>query len=93
MDRNSNPPKKNASNRSRGSPPRARLVREIRKTSEKEWNESVHYGKRSNIEIYFSVPKRAIGEVIKDVKPGYIAQKIAMRAVYYNDLRHMTEAY
>ncbi len=87
------PPKKNASTRSRGSPSRAKVVRQIRKTSEKEWKESVQYGKRWNVEIYFSGLKRTMGEVIKAVRDDYIAQEIAMKVVYYNDLRHMTEAY
>ena len=37
------PPRRNASSKSRGSPARARIVRQIRKTSEKEWKESVDY--------------------------------------------------
>ena len=40
------PPRRNASTRSRGSPARAKIVRQIRRTSEKEWKESVDYGKR-----------------------------------------------
>ena len=48
------PPRNNASSKSRGSPARARIVRQIRKTSEIEWKKSTGYGKRWNVEIYFS---------------------------------------
>ena len=87
------PPRKNASTLSRESPPRARIVRQIRKTSEREWKESVQYGKRWNVEIYFSGLKRTMGEVIKAVRPDYIAQEIALKVQYYNILREMTHAY
>ena len=71
---------KKASTRSRGSPARVRIVRRIRKTFEKEWKESVQYGKRWNVEIYFSGLKRTMGEVIKAVSPEYIVQEIALKA-------------
>jgi len=87
------PPRSNASTMSRGSPARAKVVRDIRKTSEKEWKESVGYGKRWHVEIYFSGLKRTMGEVIKAVKPDYIAQEIALKVQYYNMLRGMTQAY
>ncbi len=87
------PPRKNASTRSRGSPSRARIVRQIRRTSENEWKEAVDYGKRWNVEIYFSGLKRTMGEVIKAVRPDYIAQEIALKVHYYNILREMTHAY
>jgi transposase len=87
------PPRKNASTRSRGSPARAKVVRLIRKTSEKEWKDSVEYGKRWNVEIYFSGLKRTMGEIIKAVKPEYIVQEIALKVQYYNIMREMTHAY
>ena len=61
--------------------------------SEKEWKESVDYGKRWNVEIYFSGLKRTMGEVIKAVRPDYIAQEIALKVQYYNMLREVTHAY
>jgi len=87
------PPKKNASSQSRGSPARPRVVRLIRRTSEKEWKESVRYGKRWDIAIYFSGLKRTMGEVIKAVRHDYIAQEIALKVQYYNITREMTHAY
>ena len=87
------PPRKNASSQSRGSPARAKIVRQIRRTGEKEWKESVDYGKRWSVEIYFSGLKRTMGEVIKAVRPDYITQEIALKVQYYNILREMTHAY
>ncbi len=84
-------PRRNASTRSRGSPARARIVRQIRRTSESEWKESVDYGKRWNVEIYFSGLKRTMGEVIKANRPDYIFQEIALKVQYY--LREMIHAY
>ena len=45
------------------------------------------------MEIYFSGLKRTMGEVIKAVRPDYIAQEIALRVQYYNMLREVTHAY
>ena len=45
------------------------------------------------MEIYFSGLKRTMGEVIKAVRPDYIAQEIALKVKYYNILREMTQAY
>ena len=73
------PPRKNASTRSRGSPSRARIVRQIRRTGEREWKEAVDYGKRWHVEIYFSGLKRTMGEVIKANRPDYIVQEIALK--------------
>ncbi|MCL4480922.1 MAG: IS5/IS1182 family transposase, partial [Candidatus Thermoplasmatota archaeon] len=87
------PPRKNASSKSRGSPARARIFRLIRKTSESEWKKSVDYGKRWNVEIYFSGLKRTMGEVIKANRLDYIAQEIALKVQYYNIMREMTHAY
>ena len=87
------PPRKNVSSGSRGSPARARIVRQIRRTEENEWKEFVDYGDRWNVEIYFSGLKRTMGDVIKGNRPNYIAQEIAMKVHYYNILRKMTQVY
>jgi hypothetical protein len=76
-----------------GSPSRAKIVRHIRKTSEKEWKESVDYGKRWNVEIYFSGLKKTMGEVIKARKLEYVIQEIGLKALYYNYLRSDARAY
>jgi hypothetical protein len=67
---------------------------QIQRTSEKEWKESVDYGKRWHVEIHFSGFMRDNGrEVIKAVRPDYIVQEIALKVQYYNVLREMTHVY
>jgi len=85
--------RKNYSTLSRGSNYRARIAREIRRTSESEWKNNNNYGKRWIVEIYFSGLKRVMGEIIKARRPEYIAQEIAMKLNYYNIMRNMAEAY
>ena len=58
-----------------------------------EHGNDARYGKRRIVEIYFSGLKRTMGEVIKAIRPDNIAQEIAMKVVYYNEMRRMTEAY
>ena len=87
------PPRRNASSQSRGSPSRAKIVRKIQKTSEKKWKECMDYGKRWNVEIYFSGLKRTMGEIFKAVRADYIVQEIALKVQYYNEMRRMTYAY
>ena len=86
-------PRKYESLKSRGSPARARIFRLIKKTSENEWKESVGFGMGWNVEIYFSGPKRTMGEVKKTVKPDYIARESASKVQYFNILVKMTHAY
>jgi transposase len=81
------PPRRNASSHIRGSPAIAKVVRKIRKMSEKAWKESVDYGKRWNVEIYFSGLKRTMGEITNANRPDYIAQEIALKVQYYNEMR------
>ena len=87
------PLRKNHSTLSRGSPYRARIAREIRRTSESEWKNNNNYGRRWIVEIYFSGLKSVTGEIIKARRPEYIAQEIAMKVHYYNIMRNMAEAY
>lgn len=87
------PPRKNASTQARGSPARARIVRQVRKIGEDQWKKENGYGRRWLVEIFFSGLKRTMGEVVKARKPDNIAQEIAMKVVWYNEMRRMTEAY
>ncbi len=87
------PPGKNASTRTGGSPVRSKIVRYIKKNSEKQWKENNNYGKRWLVEIYFSGLKRVMTEIIKAIKPEYIVQELALKVVTYNIMREMTYAY
>ncbi len=68
-------------------------MRQIHRTGEKEWKESVGCGKRWNVGICFSALKRTIGELIKAVRSDYIANEITLKVQCYNVLREMTYAY
>jgi hypothetical protein len=72
------PLRKNHCTLSRGSPYRARIIREIRRTPESKWKNNNNYGKRWIVEIYSSGLKRVMGEIIKAMRPEYMAQEIAM---------------
>ena len=74
--------RKNSTSKRRRSSSRSKIVRQIRMTSEQEWKESVDYGKRWNVEIYFSGFKRTMGEVIKAVRPDYIAREFRDLIMY-----------
>jgi transposase len=87
------PVRNNFSTLSRGSPYRAKIAREIRRTSESEWKKNSNYNRRWIVEIYFSGLKRVMGEIIKAKIPEYLAQEIAVKVHYYNIMRQMTEAY
>jgi len=72
------PVRKNYSTLSKGSPYRARIAKEIRRTSESEWKNNNNYGRRWIVEIYFSGLKSVMGEIIKAKRHQYIAQEISM---------------
>jgi len=84
------PRKKNARTRARGSPARAKVVREIHKMGLENWKESVEYGVRWRVEIFFSALKRVMGEVIKAKKTMYQFQEAAMKIFCYFLLRKNT---
>jgi hypothetical protein len=85
------PPKKNATTRSRGSPARARLVREIKRIGEEEWKKAVNYGKRWLIEIFFSGLKRVVGEIVRAKKDEYKIQEVIFKIYSYFVMRNYTE--
>jgi len=85
------PPKKNATTRSRGSPARARLVREIKRIGEEEWKKAVNYGKRWLIEIFFSGLKRVVGEIVRAKKDEYKIQEVIFKIFSYFVMRNYTE--
>ncbi len=72
------PAGKNASSKSRDHL-QGSVSSECWKRIENECKKSVQYGKRWDAEIYFSGLKRTMGEVIKAVRPYYIAQEIALK--------------
>ncbi|PMP91640.1 MAG: IS5/IS1182 family transposase, partial [Caldisphaera sp.] len=83
--------RKNATTRSRGSPARARLVREIKRIGEEEWRKAVNYGKRWLIEIFFSGLKRVVGEIVRAKKDEYKIQEVIFKIYSYFVMRNYTE--
>jgi len=57
--------RKNASTRSRGSPYRAKHVREYKKKGYENWRDEIEYGKRWRVESTFSAIKRIFGETVR----------------------------
>ena len=87
------PSRRNASTQSGGLLARDKVVRLIGRTLEKECKESVQYGRRWNVETYFSDLKRRIGDVIKANRPSYIAQESILNVQYYDIMRIMINAH
>ena len=85
------PPKKNATTKARGSPLRAKLVREIKKIGEEDWKRTVNYGKRWLIEIFFAGLKRVVGEIIRAKKDVYKIQEAVFKIYCYFLMRNYTE--
>ena len=83
-------PGKNAATMARGSPYRAKVVRRIRKIGMESWKNSVEYGKRWRVEIFFSALKRAMGEVIRAKKLEYQIQEAVMKVYSYFLMRKNT---
>ncbi len=82
--------RKNARTRAKGSPARAKVVREINKMGVENWKESVEYCKRRRGEIFFSALKRVMGEVIRAKKTIYQFQEAVMKIFCYFLLRKNT---
>jgi len=78
--------RKNASTRSRGSPYRAKCVRELKAIGEEEWKKKYGYGKRWAVESYFSAVKRIFGENLRATSFEGMVQEVKMKFLFYNML-------
>ncbi len=83
-------PRKNAITRAKGSPARAKVVKEIHKMGLENWKESVEYGVRWRVEIFFFALKRVMGEEIRAKKTIYQFQEAVMKIFCYFLLRKYT---
>ena len=83
-------PRKNSSTKARGSPSRAKVIREIMDVGLVKWKQSVEYGKRWRVEIFFSALKRTVGEVIRAKKLQYQIQEAVMKIYCYFLMRKNT---
>ena len=78
--------RKNASTRSRGSPYRARCVRELKKIGYETWKEKYQYGMRWASEGYFSAVKRLFKEDTRATSKEGMVQEVMMKFLFYNTL-------
>ncbi|MGC8686969.1 MAG: transposase [Thermoplasmata archaeon] len=83
-------PRKNAITKSKGSPGRARIVREIKKKGEDEWKKRAGYGKRWRVEIFFSGLKRVMGEILMARKLEYLVHELMFKVYGYFIMRRNT---
>jgi hypothetical protein len=81
--------RKNASTRSRGSPYRARCMRELKKIGYEQWKEKYQYGMRWASEGYFSAIKCIFGEDTRGTSKEGMVQEMKMKFLFYNILAQM----
>jgi len=78
--------RKNASTKARGSPSRARMVREVRKLGYEGWRDKYKYGDRWMVETFFSGVKRVFGETVRSKTIEGIFKEVEMKLIFYNML-------
>ena len=76
----------NSSTKSRGSPSRAKRVREYRKLGYKRWRDRYRYGYRWSAESFFSGVKRVFGETCRSKSKDALFQEVKMKFIFYNML-------
>lgn len=78
--------RKGSSTRSRGSPHRAKHVREVYDIGIDEWKKKHGYGRRWSVEGVFSVVKRAFGEGVRASSMEGMIREVKMKFILYNML-------
>ena len=78
----------NASTRARGSPARAKAVREVKDLGYKEWKQKYSYGRRWAAETAFSAVKRLSGEHVAATKIEIMMQEVILKFTFYNMIIH-----
>ncbi|MCD6148512.1 IS5 family transposase [bacterium] len=76
----------NSSTKSRGSPSRAKRVREYRKLGYERWRDMYRYGYRWSAESFFSGVKRVFGETCRSKSKDALFQEVKMKFIFYNML-------
>lgn len=76
----------NASTRARGSPARAKAVREMKDLGYKEWKQKYSYGRRWAAETVFSAVKRISGEHVAATRTENMMQEVILKFSFYNML-------
>ena len=78
--------RKNSSTRARGSPARARHVREMKELGYEGWRDKYRYGQRWMAESFFSGVKRTFGETTRAKSAEGMFQEVKMKFSFYNAL-------
>jgi hypothetical protein len=78
----------NANTKARGSPARARAVRETKHLSYQNWKQKYDYGKRWAVESVFSAIKRISGEHVMATKSENMMQEVVLKFAFYNLMIH-----
>ena len=78
----------NAITKARGSPARARAVRELKDLGYQSWKEKYNYGQRRAVESVFSAVKRISGENVMATKTENMMQEVVLKFAFYNLIIH-----
>jgi hypothetical protein len=78
----------NAITKARGSPARARAVRELKDLGYQSWKEKYNYGRRWAAEAVFSAVKRISGEYVMATKTENMMQEVVLKFAFYNLIIH-----
>ena len=81
--------RKDASTQARGSPSRARMVREVRRLGYEGWRDKYKYGYRWMVETFFSGVKRVFGETCKAKTIEGIFKEVEMKFIFYDMLLNL----
>ena len=79
----------NSSTKSRGSPSRAKRVREYKKLGYEGWKDKYRYGYRWSAESFFSGVKRVFGETCRSKPKGAPFREVKMKFIFYNMLLNL----
>ena len=78
--------RKNSSTRARGSPSRAKMVKERKEIGYEGWRDKYKYGQRWAVETFFSGVKRMFGETSKARSIEGIFREVKLKFLLYNIL-------
>jgi len=81
--------RKNASTKAKGSPSRAKMVREMKEIGYEGWRDKYKYGQRWATETFFSGVKRMFGETSKARSIEGIFQEVKLKFLFYNILLNL----
>ena len=80
----------NSSTKPKGSPLRARAVREMREIGYQRWKDKNRYGRRWAVETAFSAVKRIAGEYVSATKTANMLQEAKLKFAFYNILINLS---